>query len=163
MKKLVLTLCGIAIALVGAIGLAGAVENNDNNADGGRPHGFRHGHGMFRALREVGVNDSQKEQIRNILRESRPTAQPLVKQLVQERKGLRDLVQSSPVNEPAIRAQAARVAQIQADLAVQRAHVADRVNALLTPDQVAKLKELRAERDTRRQEWMNRRFNRDGA
>ena len=109
------------------------------------------------------MNDSQKEQIRNILRESRPTAQPLVKQLVQERKGLRDLVQSSPVNEPAIRAQAARVAQIQADLAVQRAHVADRVNALLTPDQVAKLKELRAERDTRRQEWMNRRFNRDGA
>jgi protein CpxP len=61
---------------------------------------------------------------------------------VQERRALRKTIHTTPVNEAAIRAQAARVAQIEADLDVKRAYVSDRIRAVLTPEQVEKLKEL---------------------
>jgi protein CpxP len=114
---------------------------------------------MMHALKEVGVTDAQKEQIRGIMREQRPQLQPLRKQMVQERRALRDVVQTSPLNESAIRTQAARVAQVQADLAVQRAQVASRVRAVLTPEQQAKLKEMQAQRDTKIDERLNRQNN----
>lgn len=158
MKKLVLTSCSIVIALEGAISVLGAAENSTPNADSARPHHFRHQR-MMQALDTVGATDAQKQQIRSIVQESRPAMQPLRQQLMQERKALRDVMQTSPVNEPAIRAQSARVAQIQADLAVQRAQMGDRIRAVLTPDQVGKLKDLRAQRqaqrEAHRQEWLN--------
>ena len=157
MKKLVLISGSAAIALVMAVGVASAVDTNTN--DGGRPHRFGHRMRMMHALKQVGVTDAQKEQIRGILREQRPQVQPLRKQLVQERRALRDAIQQSPVNESAIRTQSARVAQVQADLAVQRARIADKVRAVLTPDQVSKLKELQAQRDARVDERLNRQNN----
>ena len=38
---------------------------------------------------------------------------------------------------------------MQADLAVKRAQIADRVRGILTPDQQAKLKEIKAQRDAK--------------
>jgi len=46
------------------------------------------------------------------------------------------------VNETAIRTQANRVAQLEADLAVKRDRIADRIRTVLTPDQITKLKAL---------------------
>ena len=123
MKKLALISCSAAVALLSAVGIANAVDQNTNDA--GRQHRFGHRVRMMHALKEVGVTDAQREQIRGILREQRPQLQPLRKQMVQERRALRDVIQTSPVNESAIRTQAARVAQVQADLAVQRARIAD--------------------------------------
>jgi Spy/CpxP family protein refolding chaperone len=157
MKKLVLISCSAAVALLAAVGIANAVDSNAN--DGGRPHRFGHRMRMMHALKEVGVTDAQKQQIRGILREQRPQLQPLRKQLVQERRALRDAIQTSPVNESAIRTQSARLAQVQTDLAVQRARIAERVRAVLTPDQVSKLKELQAKRDARIDERLNRQNN----
>jgi len=49
----------------------------------------------------------------------------------------------------AIRAQANRVAQLKADLAVKRARIADRIRTVLTPHQITKLKALAGEVDSR--------------
>lgn len=155
MKKLVLISCTAALALMTAV----AVNAVDNTSDTWQKHRFGPRMRMIRAFKEVGVNDAQKEQIRGIMREQRPQLRPLVKQIVQERRALRNAIQTSPVNEPAIRTQAARLAQVQADLAVKRAYIADRIRAILTPEQQTKLKELQTQRDARIDERLNRNDN----
>jgi Spy/CpxP family protein refolding chaperone len=132
-----------AIVLTGFVGIGWASGANDST----RPHFFRQ---LFLGkVAELGVNDSQKQQIHSILREARPGIQPLVAQYVQERRALRKAIHTSPVNEAAIRAQSTRVAQLEADLAVKRAHVSERIRAVLTPQQVEKLKELAGDIDAR--------------
>src|SRR3954454_12479294 len=148
MKKLVVISYSAALTLIIAVGIARAVGSDA--IDGGRNH-HRSGHRMhmMRALKEVGMTDAQKDQIRGIMREQRPQLRPLRKQMVEERRALRTTIEASPVNESAIRTQAARVAQVQADLAVKRAQIADRVRGVLTPEQQAKLKEIKAQCDVK--------------
>ncbi|MFL6527967.1 MAG: Spy/CpxP family protein refolding chaperone [Chthoniobacterales bacterium] len=148
MKKLVLISCSAAVTLITAVGIARAVETNTIDS-GRRQHRSGHRMHIMRALKEVGVTEAQKDQIRGIMREQRPQLQPLRKQMVEERRALRTAIEASPVNESAIRTQAARVAQVQADLAVKRAQIADRVRGVLTPEQQAKLKEIKAQRDAK--------------
>ena len=49
----------------------------------------------------------------------------------------------------AIRAQAAKVASLEADLAVERAHVAHDIRAVLTPEQLQKFKDMQIDADAR--------------
>ena len=55
---------------------------------------------------------------------------------------MRKAIHTLPINEQAIRAQAVRVGQIEADLDVKRAHVSERVRVVLTAEQVEKFKEF---------------------
>lgn len=55
---------------------------------------------------------------------------------------LRKAIHTASVNEPVIRAQAARVAQIEADLDAKRAYVSERIRTILTPEQIEKLKQI---------------------
>jgi Spy/CpxP family protein refolding chaperone len=128
--------CAGAVALTGLVGITWALGANDPAA----PHAFRHA--LLGKLVGLGVSQAQKQQIHAVLRESRPTIKPLVRQYVQERRALRKMIHTAPVNEAAIRAQAARVAQIVADLDVKRAHISERIRAVLTPEQVEKLKQI---------------------
>ena len=89
--------------------------------------------GMFAAL---GLTDAQKAQIKDILAKYRPTLRPLVSQFRAQRQELRRLTYATPVDDAAIRAQAANVSSIGADLAVQRAHMIQDVRSLLTPQQI---------------------------
>lgn len=66
----------------------------------------------------------------------------LVAQYVQKRRTLRKTIHTAPVGEAAIRAQAARVTQIEADLDVKRACISERIRAVLTPEQVEKLTKI---------------------
>jgi Spy/CpxP family protein refolding chaperone len=134
MNKLKVFSCVGALALSGLVGIAWAANGPI------APLRFRHA--LLGKIAELGVTDAQKQQIHAILRETRPALQPLVKQYVQERRALRKTIHTAPVSEAAIRAQAARVAQIEADLDVKRAYVSDRIRAVLTPQQIEKLKEL---------------------
>jgi Spy/CpxP family protein refolding chaperone len=134
--------CAGAVALTGFVGIAWAVGANDSAA----PHALRHA--LLGKLVELGVSQAQKQQIHAALRESRPTIKPLVTQYVQEHRALRKTIHTAPVNEAAIRAQAARVAQIEADLDVKRAYISERIRAVLTPEQVEKLKQIAATVDT---------------
>jgi hypothetical protein len=136
MNRIKILSCSGAVALTGFVGIAWAVGVNDPAA----PYAFRHA--LLGKLVELGVSQAQKEQIHTVLRESRRTIKPLITQYVQERRALRKTIQTAPVNEAAIRAQAARVAQIEADLDVRRAHISEQIRAVLTPEQVEKLKQI---------------------
>lgn len=63
-------------------------------------------------------------------------------------------------NEAAIRARSVKVAAIQADLAVQRAHVGQEIRKLLTPEQKLKLKEFQAGMDGKRDRMLSRAIRR---
>jgi protein CpxP len=100
-------------------------------------------------LARLGVTDAQKAQLKTILRSYQPTVGPLVKEVVTERRALRDTIRAQTVDETAIRAQAAKVASLEADLAVQRAHVVHDIRAVLTPEQLQKLKDMQIDADAR--------------
>ena len=136
MNRMKILSCAGAVVLTGFVGIAWAVGANDPAA----PHAFRHA--LLGKLVELGVSQAQKQQIHAVLRESRPTIKPLVMQYVQERRALRKTIHTAPVNEAAIRAQAARVVQIEADLDVKRAYISERICAVLTPEQVERLKQI---------------------
>lgn len=110
-------------------------------------------------LGEAGFTTAQKIEAFRVLRGQAPTVLPLVKQLVQERRGLRDLVQAERLDEPALRAQSARIAQVQAELQVQAARAVHELRRIATPEQQAKLRQL--EREVR--EKIDRRLEMLGA
>jgi len=113
-----------------------------------------------RKLAQLGVTHDQKAQVKAILRKYQPTAAPLIKQVVTERRALRDTIRAETIDETVIRAQVAKVASLQADLAVQRAHVAHEIRAVLTPEQLQKLKDMQIDVDARLDGFLHRIANR---
>jgi Spy/CpxP family protein refolding chaperone len=125
--------------------------------------GTASGHFFARKLAQIGVTDAQKAQVKAILRSYQPTAGPLIRQVVTERRALRDTIRAETIDEAAIRAQAAKVASLEADLAVQRAHVVHDLRAVLTPEQIQKLKEMQIDADARLDGVLQRIANRIAA
>jgi Spy/CpxP family protein refolding chaperone len=128
-----------AVAVMALLG-AGAYAFTER----GLGHAF-----LTEKLATLGVTDAQKAEVKAILRKHQPTAGPLLKQFVAERRALRDLVHAGTVDEKAIRKQAAKVTTVGADLAVERAHVAHEIRAVLTPEQTEKLQSMRDDVDER--------------
>ena len=104
---------------------------------------------LLSKLAALGVTDQQQDQVQTILRKHQPQLQPMIQQAVTEHRALRDLIRSGMVDEGAIRAQAAKAAAVDAELAVARAHIAAEVRQALTTEQIAKLKEMQAGVDAR--------------
>ena len=143
------------VALVAAGGLFACLVHADrvqNSAVAERP--------IARKLAQIGVTDAQKAQIRSILRQHQPTIEPMIHRLVAERRKLRDTIRMGDVNEEAIRAQAANVAGIEADLAVQRAYIVREIKPILTTEQIEKLKEVQIDFDERIDGFLARVANR---
>ncbi|NVN91487.1 MAG: Spy/CpxP family protein refolding chaperone [Desulfuromonadales bacterium] len=91
---------------------------------------------------ELGLSAQQKQSVKDLHAKCRAQNEPLMKQMGTERRALRTLIHADTVNEAAIRAQSGKIAAIEADLAVQRAQAAQLMRALLTPEQVKKLKAI---------------------
>jgi Spy/CpxP family protein refolding chaperone len=93
-------------------------------------------------LRDLNVTDAQRAAARSTLKAHAPTMMPLVRKLVSERRALHDLVRAEKPDEAAIRTQSARVASIQAELAVEASRLAVDLRKIATPDQLGKVREL---------------------
>lgn len=113
----------------------------------GRMECQRKGNPMMGVLKRLDLTDVQKQEAKDIFAKHKAQIQPLVKQLVAERRALRTLVQADAVDEQAIRAQAGKISSVRADLTVQRAYLFHDLRGILTPAQLQKLKQLQAEWD----------------
>jgi Spy/CpxP family protein refolding chaperone len=122
------------------------------HADTTNDVGFSKGRFALR-LKQLGVTADQKAEVKTILRKYQPTVGPLIKEVVTERRALRDT----------IHAQAAKVASLESDLAVQRAHVSHDIHAVLTPEQLQKVKEMEVDVDARIDGFLHRVANRIAA
>jgi protein CpxP len=110
----------------------------------GRHHGNRHHHHCFMKFeKRLGLTEAQKAQAKAIFQANREVVKPLIEGLRMERKNLHALMSADKIDEAAIHAETAKLAEIQADLNVNRAKVGAQFRALLTPEQLVKMKEFK--------------------
>jgi protein CpxP len=146
-------------AIVTAVSMAPVAATAHMGGDG-PPSAGNHENHFKKMAKELQLTQQQKQQVKEIFAKNRPQAEPLMKQMHAERRALRSLVQADTIDEAAIRAQSAKIAAVEADLAVQHAHVAKEIRAILTPEQIAKQNELQAQRDKRMEERTTQRGKR---
>ncbi|HBA89316.1 MAG TPA: hypothetical protein DCZ75_15415 [Geobacter sp.] len=149
LRRVALFTC-ITAALAFGSQAAFAHESHKGGGEGGCSEQKQQGPGGARFLkkmaRELGLADQQKNQAKALLEKGRAAHKPLLDALMTHRRQLQTLVHSGSADEAAIRAQAAKVAAVESDLAVQRAQEAGQFLALLTAEQATKLKEIQTKR-----------------
>lgn len=119
----------------------------------GPGHGPRFGHGpgdrlgggfMAEMIAErLDLSSEQRDQIRDIRESYRDQTEALMDSVRAARLELHDSIHAELFDESAVRAAAARVGEVEADLAVVRAQIANDIRQVLTPEQVAEALELR--------------------
>ena len=146
----VFTCITAASAFGGQIAVADTGPRADCSEAGSRQHHRhkgQHGDRFFKKIAgQLGLTDQQKTQAKALHETNRAQNKPVFSALMAEKRQLRSLIHSGSSDEQAIRAQAARVAAAEADLAVMKAKNAKQFLALLTPEQATKLQAIQAER-----------------
>ena len=135
-----------ALAISGTVYVAHAATTDESPARGR----------IAEKLAKLGVTAEQKAQVKDILHKHQPTAQPMIKQFVAERRALRDTIHAPSVDESAIRTQAEKVAKVGANLAVERAQVVHKIRSVLTPEQLQKLNGIEIDVDARIDQFLDR-------
>ena len=100
-------------------------------------------------LRELNLTDAQREQVRQIVDSRQQETRAIGERAMAARQALRTATTSPSFDEALVRAKAAEVAAIDADMAVARARIFADVFQILTPEQQAKVKELSGSRPPR--------------
>jgi periplasmic protein CpxP/Spy len=170
------TIVGV-VALTTVIGVVLSAQMGPGRGQTGGPgmggpggHGMRGGPGMMgepgemggplgmlgRGMRELGVTDEQREQIRVKMQSHKAEFEGIAKRMMDARTALNDAITADTTDEGAIRAKAAELAVVEADAAVLRAKVHQDMFSVLTPEQQQKAKDLRGTREERIKERRQR-------
>jgi len=107
---------------------------------------------------ELGLTEVQQSQIKSIISAARQANAPLRQKLANDRKKVRELSKATPFDETAVRTLIASNESVRTDLAVSRIKVRNQIQAVLTPDQQAKAKQLRLFASDKHHKWGNNRF-----
>lgn len=153
LRPLALFVCMAATTAFGAQIAAAATTPKDQAgcSEQHRHQGERHNF-LKKLAKQLGMSDQQKSQAMALLQKDRGENKPLFTAMMTERRQLRKLVMSGTADEAAVRAQSAKVASIQSDLAVKRAQQTKQLLALLTPDQINKLQGILAKREAKHEQ-----------
>jgi len=103
----------------------------------------------MRDLRELDLNDEQKQQLHDLMEAKHSQLKGLMREQREGKKALREATIAEPYDAARVEELAAKQGQRMADLLVRRATTQRQIRALLTPDQLAELDDLRARRDCR--------------
>ena len=127
----------------------------------GGPHGRGFGPdgpGFFleHMTEELELSEGQVAELEEMLSAHRVATAELRAQARSAHEEAAKLAESETFDEAAIRAAGRKVADVQVELAVERARLRSEMHAALTPEQQAKADELKAERQQRR-EWFKER------
>jgi Spy/CpxP family protein refolding chaperone len=101
------------------------------------------------AIRQAGLSSEQQEQIKNVMDSHRDEFKALGERMRAAHQGMRAAVEADTVDENTIRAKSQEVAGVEADQAILGAKVRAEILTLLTPEQVEKIKQFRAEMQKR--------------
>jgi periplasmic protein CpxP/Spy len=142
------------IAVVGLVALVGTgvamAQGPRSGGPGGR--GPRGGFGLGLPLRELQLTDAQQQQIRDIRSRHEPQIREAASRLDTAREAQRKAVEGIPANEAQITALTQDLVQAEVEVAIQASRLNTEVWSVLTAEQQAKAKELRAQRDARTSE-----------
>jgi protein CpxP len=134
----------IASSLAFGLG-SSAIAQSDERA-GPMPS---HGMGMHRMLRHLDLSDAQRDQVFKIFHDQSPAMHERMKAARAARKDLEKLALASAFDRERARAIADTEAKAIADMEVLLAESMARVREMLTPEQRAKLDQLRDRRSHR--------------
>ena len=140
-SKIQVLVVALALTLVAGAAVSQEVER----------HHMR-GHGMFGEMlpfRAVDLSDAQRDQIKQLRENARPTMQPLFQQARQNHEAMVQLITSGNFDQAKAQALANQSAQIHAQMEAQHALLASQAYQLLTPEQKTKMNQVLAER----QQW----------
>lgn len=137
-KYLVLTL---AAALV-----VGGFSSKTSAVERPGPDRFR-GAFLQRAAAKLELTESQKTQIKTELKNEKDALQELLTRMHEARKELREAIRAAEATEVKVRKAFAKVAAVQADLAVERLKLHGKIAPILTGEQKAKLAKFEARVD----------------
>jgi protein CpxP len=129
----------VGAAMMAAVTMTGVQAAPERSQPDQRPGG------RLSRLADLNLTDEQKATVKETFQKHQPAVKPLVDKLVTERRALQDLIHAEKLDESAIRAQAAKVAAVEADLAVERAKIAQELRPVLTAEQIQKLQEMKSE------------------
>lgn len=119
--------------------LAGGFAATRLLADDDGSSRFGDGKILQRIADKLELTSDQRANIRGILSDEKGTLQPLLSQLHQARQNLRETIRASDANEATVRAASAKVAAVEADLAVERMKLYGKIAPVLTDEQRSKI------------------------
>jgi Spy/CpxP family protein refolding chaperone len=103
---------------------------------------------IFERIRErLDLTDDQVAQIKAQIQPEREALKDMIARLREAKAQLRQSIHSSDANDAAIRTTAAKVAEVEADLAVERHKLYGKINPILTAEQRAKIVEFQDKLD----------------
>jgi len=117
-------------------------------------HGHRGGfdHMLKFYTEKLDLSSTQQEQMKAIWAKEKPTLQPLMQQMRQNRAAMKALQESGPFDEAKTRALATQNSQTMIELQVEHARIKSEMMQVLTADQKTKLQQLESEHQAR---WQN--------
>ena len=143
----------VVALLAGGVAMAQGPRFGGPGGRGG-PGGGAFGMGL--PLRELQLTDAQQQQVRDIRSRHETQVRELTSRLEAARAAQRKAVEAIPANEAQITALTQDLVQAEVDVAIQASRLNTEVWSVLTPEQQAKAKELRAQRDARQSERRER-------
>jgi Spy/CpxP family protein refolding chaperone len=157
MKKPIAIIFTLALLLTVSFSYnASASEQNPGQSDGprhGREHRFFGARLLGRMARFLELTDTQKTEIKSIIQAEKPTIEPIVRQIAQNRKDMREATKNGTFDEAQVRTLANQRAQALSELIVARERLKTKIYNILTSEQKDKLEQLKE----RRGEHMKRR------
>ncbi|HET9532573.1 MAG TPA: Spy/CpxP family protein refolding chaperone [Blastocatellia bacterium] len=120
-------------------------------------HGMRGGARMGgRLFSQLDLTDAQKAQIKQIRENSREAIRPLREEMRAKRQEIRQANQGGTFDEALVRQKLTEIAAIEAKLMAERNRIHQETLAVLTPEQRAKLDQLREQFKNKRNERRSR-------
>ena len=155
----------LAVAALAALATSAAVGDVTLSAQGSRARSGRTAMVEGLGLRALDLTEAQREQVRQLTEQYREQTKPLMDRVQTAQQARRQALEAIPFNEQQIRSAAQALAEAEVELAVQRGRFQSDVYAVLTPEQQARLQKMRADREARMKERMDRlqQRNRRGA
>lgn len=127
----------IAASLLVAGGFTSHLSAADSSS-GALPHGR-----IFQRIAErLNLTTDQRAQIKTILAADKDTLRSLLDQLHAARINLRAAIRAADASESSVRTASAKVAGVEADLAVERMKLYGKIAPVLTDEQRQKISEL---------------------
>ncbi len=156
----VMTLSAVMAAALAMSAILAQAPNGQSGSQGSREgkgrfggHRWRHGRGMRGAIfRELNLTDEQKEQMKQIRQSYRERTQPLRQELRAKTQGMRQANQGGAFNEALVTQTLTETAPLRAKLMGESFKLRQEMMAVLTPEQKAKIEQMREQFKARRAE-----------
>jgi len=165
-----LTLAGQGDGSGDSAGTGDKVEGKPKHHHRDRHHGSMMGgkrdggKGFERMVQKLDLSEEQQQHIKDVRKASREEAKPLRKQLKENMHAEREAMEAS-ASETELKKLARNTADSRVDLMLYGRKTEDKVREILTPEQIAQLDQLKAERKERRAEknkkWQEKRAKRE--